>query len=114
MKDRADLFDTMIESESKIRLDESGWKARCVEKVWGNVGRSDLFDMMIENESKIHPFHTCRYYQEKMGVAAGGEAAVVSEIVKAYVEGLSWVMRYGGGGEGGFRVQAREGGEHSL
>ena len=40
-------------------------------------------------------------------MAAGGEAAVVSEIVKAYVEGLSWVMRYGWEGGGGFRIQER-------
>jgi hypothetical protein len=28
MKDRADQFDTMIESETRIRLDEAGWKTR--------------------------------------------------------------------------------------
>ena len=35
-----------------------------------------------------------RYYHEKMGCPPGPEQAkVVSEIVKSYVEGLSWVMR---------------------
>ncbi|GAX79417.1 hypothetical protein CEUSTIGMA_g6858.t1 [Chlamydomonas eustigma] len=62
MKDRADQFDTMIESEARIRLDESGWKAR--------------------------------YYQEKLGVPPEGQAEVVADIVKSYVEGLAWVMKY--------------------
>ena len=37
MKERADQFDHMIQSEAKIRLDEAGWKERCGGEggVWG-------------------------------------------------------------------------------
>ena len=50
MKDRADLFDTMIESESKIRLDESGWKARCVAKC-GECGEEWGSNICLSNYS---------------------------------------------------------------
>lgn len=35
-----------------------------------------------------------RYYQEKMGAAPQDQAPIIASIVKAYVEGLCWVMRY--------------------
>jgi 5'-3' exoribonuclease 2 len=70
LRDRGDRFDEAVASESKIRLGEAGWKAR--------------------------------YYSEKFGapaVTTGGDAsaeqqAVVSDVVRCYVEGLCWVMRY--------------------
>ena len=35
-----------------------------------------------------------RYYQEKMDVPPEHQAPVIAGIVKSYVEGLCWVMRY--------------------
>jgi len=35
-----------------------------------------------------------RYYQEKMGVPPPDQPAVIADIVKSYVEGLCWVMKY--------------------
>ena len=36
-----------------------------------------------------------RYYQEKLGVAPGPDQdRAIADIVKSYVEGLAWVMRY--------------------
>ena len=39
-------------------------------------------------------FCALRYYQEKMGAPPGQQEAVIASIVKSYVEGLCWVMRY--------------------
>ncbi len=33
-------------------------------------------------------FHLCRYYQEKMGAPPEAQEEVISDIVRAYVEGL--------------------------
>ncbi|GAB4819079.1 hypothetical protein N2152v2_006125 [Parachlorella kessleri] len=68
-REAADRFDDMVDHEEKIRLGEAGWKERYYEVivvVW-----------------------------EKFGVPAGAkQEAIISDLVKAYVEGLCWVMRY--------------------
>jgi hypothetical protein len=35
-----------------------------------------------------------RYYQEKLGVAPEAQEALVSDVVRKYVEGVCWVMKY--------------------
>jgi 5'-3' exoribonuclease 2 len=68
LRDRGDRFDEAVASEQKIRLGEAGWKSR--------------------------------YYSEKLGAPAAtgadasAQAAVVADVVRCYVEGLCWVMRY--------------------
>ena len=62
VKEKADMFDEMVEHEERIRLGESGWKER--------------------------------YYHEKLGVSGPELAPAVAGLVKSYVEGLVWVMKY--------------------
>ncbi|KAL4441265.1 hypothetical protein ABPG77_011502 [Micractinium sp. CCAP 211/92] len=63
MKDKADMFDQMVEHEEKIRLGEAGWRER--------------------------------YYEDKFGLAPGPQQqAMIRKLVRSYVEGLVWVMRY--------------------
>lgn len=60
--------------------------------------KADLFDEMVSHEEKIglgQPGYKLRYYSEKLGVPAGQELdQKVASMVKSYVEGLCWVMRY--------------------
>lgn len=59
--------------------------------------RADCFDRMMDDEAKIRLDEAgwkARYYQEKLGLPPDQQAPMVAEIVKAYVEGLCWVMRY--------------------
>mmetsp|Transcript_1802 Transcript_1802/g.4476 ORF Transcript_1802/g.4476 Transcript_1802/m.4476 type:complete len:1019 (+) Transcript_1802:196-3252(+) len=62
MKEKSDMFDTMIEDEGKIRLTEAGWRER--------------------------------YYAEKLNASGDAQAGVVKDMVRCYVEGVCWVMRY--------------------
>ncbi|KAL4452283.1 hypothetical protein ABPG75_007945 [Micractinium tetrahymenae] len=63
MKDKADMFDQMVEHEEKIRLGEAGWRER--------------------------------YYEDKFGLPPGPQQqAMIRQLVRSYVEGLVWVMRY--------------------
>lgn len=60
--------------------------------------KADMFDEMVSHEEKIglgQPGYKLRYYSEKLGVPAGQELdEKVASMVKSYVEGLCWVMRY--------------------
>ena len=62
MKEKGDMFDSMLEDEKKIRLGEPGWRER--------------------------------YYEEKLGVTADKQQPLVEDMVKHYIEGVCWVMRY--------------------
>lgn len=62
VKEKADMFDEMIEHEERLRLGDAGWKER--------------------------------YYEEKLKIPAQQQAPEVAKLVKAYVEGLCWVMKY--------------------
>ena len=57
-----------------------------------------MFDEMVEHEERVRLGEEGwkeRYYQEKFGlVGAEAQAERVRELVRAYVEGLCWVMRY--------------------
>uniref|UniRef100_A0A061S5C0 5'-3' exoribonuclease n=1 Tax=Tetraselmis sp. GSL018 TaxID=582737 RepID=A0A061S5C0_9CHLO len=62
MKEKSDMFDTMVESEKKIRLGEPGWRER--------------------------------YYQEKLKTPPEQQEELIRDMVKHYIEGVCWVMRY--------------------
>ena len=62
VKEKADMFDEMVEHEERIRLGEAGWKER--------------------------------YYQEKMHISGSEVGPAIASLVKSYVEGLCWVMKY--------------------
>ena len=60
--------------------------------------KADMFDQMVEHEERIRlgdPGFKERYYTEKLGLPPGEEQQkAVASMVKSYVEGLCWVMRY--------------------
>ena len=60
--------------------------------------KADMFDDMVSHEERIGlgtPGYKLRYYSEKLGLPAGRELQVhIDRMVKSYVEGLCWVMRY--------------------
>mmetsp|Transcript_3382 Transcript_3382/g.9711 ORF Transcript_3382/g.9711 Transcript_3382/m.9711 type:complete len:890 (+) Transcript_3382:1230-3899(+) len=59
--------------------------------------KTDMFDHMIESEKKIRlgePGWRERYYQEKFGNPPEDQAKLVRDMVKHYIEGVCWVMRY--------------------
>jgi len=64
LKEQSDKFDDMIVHEGRIRLGEPGWKAR--------------------------------YYAEKLGLPADdpAQARVARDMVRHYVRGLAWVLKY--------------------
>lgn len=60
--------------------------------------KADLFDDMVSHEERIglgQPGYKLRYYSEKIGLPPGRELQQqIEDMVKSYVEGLCWVMRY--------------------
>ncbi len=60
--------------------------------------KADLFDDMVSHEERIglgQPGYKLRYYSEKVGLPPGQELQKeIESMVKSYVEGLCWVMRY--------------------
>lgn len=60
--------------------------------------KADLFDDMVSHEERIglgQPGYKLRYYSEKLGLPPGRELQQqIESMVKSYVEGLCWVMRY--------------------
>lgn len=58
---------------------------------------SDLFDEMVQHEERIRLGEAGwkeRYYAEKLKLPPAEQGPAVSALVKSYVEGLCWVMRY--------------------
>jgi 5'-3' exoribonuclease 2 len=60
--------------------------------------KADMFDDMVSHEERIglgQPGYKLRYYSEKLGLQPGQELQKhIDSMVKSYVEGLCWVMRY--------------------
>ena len=60
--------------------------------------KGDRFEESVAAEAKIRLGEAgwrARYYEEKMGAAPGAaQSEVIAGVVKAYIEGLVWVMRY--------------------
>jgi 5'-3' exoribonuclease 2 len=59
--------------------------------------KADKFDEMVEHEERIRLGDAGwkeRYYEEKLGVKGEAVGPAITSLVKSYVEGLCWVMKY--------------------
>jgi hypothetical protein len=59
--------------------------------------KGDLFDEMVVHEEQIRLGEDgwkARYYQAKTGFPPGEQEEAIKAMVKSYVEGLCWVLRY--------------------
>jgi 5'-3' exonuclease len=60
--------------------------------------KADKFESMIEHEEELRlgdDGWKARYYEQKFGISEGPEQEeLISQLSRAFVEGLCWVMRY--------------------
>ena len=76
------------------RVADEDFKARMKEQL---KERGDMFDAMVEHEEGIRLGEAgwkARYYKAKLGAEQEEQGPLVRDMVRAFVEGLCWVMRY--------------------